>query len=56
MGDPQDPYDKAAADIDDSPSKTEVLSSPGSPYYKLSCSKRPEEALFVLAQLSHLRG
>ena len=49
MGDPQDPYDKDAADIDGSPSKTEVLSSPGSQYYNLSCDKRPEEELFVLA-------
>ncbi|MHC4854775.1 MAG: sulfatase family protein [Planctomycetota bacterium] len=49
MGDPQDPYDAVAADIDDSPSKTEVLASPGSQYYNLSCAKRPEEELFVLA-------
>ena len=49
VGDPQDPYDLQAADVDGSPSKDNVRSQPNTLYYHLAFDKRPQEELYIMA-------
>ncbi|AQT69925.1 Arylsulfatase [Anaerohalosphaera lusitana] len=50
MGNPRDPYDQWAADIDGGPSKKVVLEDPESKFYELAVAKRPAEELYDLSK------